>query len=559
VDLETLKREITKTFAVEWGLGHIHPRELLALWWVFSQLTDEDIAAAKASLTQPPDGGVDAVYVSHETRTVHLLQAKFHDAEVLDQAPDFEYLTGWGTRLTAPESDFLDAIAGLSLVSQGRLKAARSEVLNGYDVEFDFISTGKAGYTSAQPANFRYVAGKRLATLFEDYLGGVRPIPSLSIGIAAEHAEFANPGDVNLGVYLVSGAEINRLANTYPYRLFARNVRGFLGQNQVNEKITQTVKERPSEFVFLNNGLTVVCDRSFVTNEHGKRTLTLDNPQVVNGQQTSRSLANVPKEAADKVRVTVKVVTIERAVVDSVEYDRLVRAIVLATNRQSSIPETELRSNDRIQVELQRRLAKHGYYYARKTSQYGEYKLKAGQQPLIIRREYADAVGGCLWESLPHRKTKATLYEDEYYDEIFDPIGAERGLLAWHLWRDIQARLKRSRRGAARDQGKWLVLFLVWRSLSTAQGFSGTRFLELKAAPATRVFAKAVDDLVKEMAASVDQFFLDRREDGQDPIPFFKIADLTPAYDRFIQGTGQEFEPSINARLGQLVAVLRQP
>src|SRR5262245_16939224 len=95
-------------------------------------------------------------------------------------------------------------------------------------------------------------------------------------------------------------------------------------------------------------------------------TLTLDNPQVVNGQQTSKSLAGVSAAAADTVQVTVRVVTIGRAAVDSVEYDRLVRAIVEATNRQSSIPVTELRSNDRVQVELQRRLRKLGYYYARK-------------------------------------------------------------------------------------------------------------------------------------------------------------------------------------------------
>ena len=321
------------------------------------------------------------------------------------------------------------------------------------------------------------------------------------MAIGAEYAEFPNERDVSLGIFLVSGREIHRLVSQYPSRLFARNIRGFLGDaNQVNKKITETIRLRPKEFAFLNNGLTIVCDRTVVTAEHGLRTLTLDNPQVVNGQQTSRSLASVAADAAAAVQVTVRVVTIGRAAVDSVEYDRLVRAIVEATNRQLSIPVTELRSNDRVQVELQRKLAKLGYYYARKTGTYGEYQLKAAGNPLVIRREMADAVSGCLWESLPHRETKATLYEDRYYDEIFDPSHAERNSTAWHLWRDIQAKIKKSRRGAAREQGKWLALFYIWHLLSKNQAFSRKRFLVLKKGPSTPAFRKAVDDLIKEVA-----------------------------------------------------------
>jgi hypothetical protein len=69
LDLATLTIEITKTFAGEWALGAIPPKELLTLWWVFSQLTDESIDEAKSSLTKPPDGGVDAVLVDHDERS----------------------------------------------------------------------------------------------------------------------------------------------------------------------------------------------------------------------------------------------------------------------------------------------------------------------------------------------------------------------------------------------------------------------------------------------------------------------------------------------------------
>jgi hypothetical protein len=168
----------------------------------------------------------------------------------------------------------------------------------------------------------------------------------------------------------------------------------------------------------------------------------------------------------------------------------------------------------------------------------------------------ADAVASCLWESLPHRETKATLYEDRYYDKIFDANEVKRNLLAWHLWKLVQRRIRKSRRGAAREQGKWLAQFALWRLLSGTSSFSADRYLSLAKGPTSSAFRKANDDLIKEVADSIDAFYSATADKNDDPVRFFKTPNLAPRYDEYLASDGSKFPPAIKGRVAQLVAAM---
>lgn len=88
-------------------------------------------------------------------------------------------------------------------------------------------------------------------------------------------------------------------------RLFDRNVRLFLGARKggVNAGIRDTIdsdSDRPNFWAY-NNGVTFVCDSYSL--EGGK--LTLTNFSIVNGCQTTVSIANSSATAARKVRVAI--------------------------------------------------------------------------------------------------------------------------------------------------------------------------------------------------------------------------------------------------------------
>lgn len=64
-------------------------------------------------------------------------------------------------------------------------------------------------------------------------------------------------------------------------RLFARNIRGFLGTTAINEAMENTLANKPEYFWYFNNGVTIVCDNAQRIQQKGREVLRVDNPQVI--------------------------------------------------------------------------------------------------------------------------------------------------------------------------------------------------------------------------------------------------------------------------------------
>jgi hypothetical protein len=59
----------------------------------------------------------------------------------------------------------------------------------------------------------------------------------------------------------MNGQEVGRFLENNGDKLFARNIRGYLGEDRkVNKAMRKTIARRPESFLFLNNGITVICD-----------------------------------------------------------------------------------------------------------------------------------------------------------------------------------------------------------------------------------------------------------------------------------------------------------
>lgn len=88
---------------------------------------------------------------------------------------------------------------------------------------------------------------------------------------------------------------INYMRNDPYDLLFARNVRVSFGvkKHSVNGEIRETFIDHPEEFVFSNNGITILCEDH--DHKPGADSLVLVNPRVVNGSQTLHSIRDVVK------------------------------------------------------------------------------------------------------------------------------------------------------------------------------------------------------------------------------------------------------------------------
>jgi hypothetical protein len=160
-----------------------------------------------------------------------------------------------------------------------------------------------------------------------------------------------------------------------PYDLlFARNVRVALSpsRSQVNKDIHDTFMNQPEEFVFSNNGITMLCERQ--NYDPGTKELSLENPRVVNGSQTLHSIRDVKNPSAN-ARVMVRIIKIPTPrgddLSDKIEHRKdVIRKIAVRSNQQNPIKKWDLVSNDDFQLELFRFFRRKGCFYERREKEW---------------------------------------------------------------------------------------------------------------------------------------------------------------------------------------------
>lgn len=153
----------------------------------------------------------------------------------------------------------------------------------------------------------------------------------------------AIPGVVLANIYLDKGTQI-----------LEGNVRSFLSvRGKINKGIRKTILEEPEKFFILNNGITVTSDGIETTeNEQGLLIYKIKNMQIVNGGQTTASLANVIlKENADlsKVHVMMKLTVLKHQEIN----EEIIPQISRASNSQNKVDEADFFSNHPFHIKLE--------------------------------------------------------------------------------------------------------------------------------------------------------------------------------------------------------------
>jgi hypothetical protein len=93
---------------------------------------------------------------------------------------------------------------------------------------------------------------------------------------------------------LVKASELASLYQQHDKSLFEKNIRYYLGTEDVNSAITATVANQPAELFYLNNGLTITCSSIALPSGHNQKStrFTLQGFSVVNGAQTVGAIAS---------------------------------------------------------------------------------------------------------------------------------------------------------------------------------------------------------------------------------------------------------------------------
>jgi hypothetical protein len=538
--LNPLRKEVRE---VQDRHPELSPDNAFVVWFLRAFIVDDENTALAAIVGGAHDKGVDALHIDHDNGVVSVIQGKYRQNANAgsENRSDVLALANLGRVLARTEKqEFKALISEADAAVQTLLEKAREGVQKrAYRLVLYFVTTGKVSNTHREEAvqcvdewdlvSFEVHARNDLIRRMQDYVeGAAPPVPTISLPIYGEQSfnRFDHETRISSWVFTMLGLDLAKIYEHNGIRLFQRNIRGYLGKNDINRGIEHTIEREPEYFWYFNNGVTIVCDEARQITDRRQKLLRVSNAQIINGQQTTRTLAETNARTST---VLVKVIAISRESDDDQRrYSHLVSEIVSATNRQNAIGQVDLKSNDLEQIRLERDLKKLGYRYIRKRQSKREIRRADPRKykAFIKKEELAKAVAACRLDPFEVRLGTNRLFEDDLYSKIFDGSSAVEFLAFYRLFRIASY----AARGDVRmGYAKWLVIHFVWAEMGADLRRQHLRANFLYATERENKYSRVLQPLYRIL----DQFYKvamafyranNRTKDGSllDPSSFFK-------------------------------------
>jgi hypothetical protein len=186
------------------------------------------------------------------------------------------------------------------------------------------------------------------------------PDTKISVRFSANEEEqpwirFESEQGRDLYVGQVTGAELSEIYRPNRYKLFAMNIRDYVGDTATNKGIRQTAINKPDEFVFFNNGVSAIATHIELDGAE-PCVLHCDRFSIINGAQTVRSLVKAHRLDPASVKEARVLLRIMRY-----RYNKdgeFLSDVTRFNNTQNSIKISDFRSNDPIQKDFRNRFAR---------------------------------------------------------------------------------------------------------------------------------------------------------------------------------------------------------
>ena len=182
-------------------------------------------------------------------------------------------------------------------------------------------------------------------------------------GIQCLKADLGQGSEYDAYLGIVPGKFLADIYLKYGSKLLQGNVRAFLSvRGKVNKGIRDTIINHPENFFTFNNGIAIVA-RSVTFSPDGSRIVHFKDPQIINGGQTTASLANaiIKKEARygmDTLFVLMKltVLNVENDMSEEQveQYNTITKTISQCANSQNAVSDADFFSNHPFHVMMEK-------------------------------------------------------------------------------------------------------------------------------------------------------------------------------------------------------------
>lgn len=196
------------------------------------------------------------------------------------------------------------------------------------------------------------------------------------------------------------------------------NVRGYLGKTGNNEKIITTLKEEPNKFFLFNNGLTITAE-DIIVNEikfEEYYRIKLKNFQIVNGGQTLRTIYSFKDNNIELINNLAQSSVLIRFFKTGLE-EGLINKVSEYTNSQNAISGRDLKSVDKIQLDIESRFRIEGINYIRKINKVDNFDNECTYE--ISMEKLGQLLLAVKGHPEKSSNSKKRIFED-YYSYLFN-------------------------------------------------------------------------------------------------------------------------------------------
>ncbi|MBU1706191.1 AIPR family protein [Patescibacteria group bacterium] len=363
------------------------------------------------------DGGLDAYHIDEDKKTIYLIQSKYKTTPEGYLNNDVDWREFFKMELDRIVRGEAGSIAGNEY--NGKVKIFQQKITNISDIgrwKYALVYLGNVP-SAINKENLLSISGGVCQDAeilhgndfynqvlipylkrdfydkddfsFEIYINQERSANRIRYSVDLAEGESAE-----VQLCFVPTIEIARMMSQYRNSILQYNPRCYVGirNSGVNADIRNSVSNTDhNEFSLLNNGITIVCNEvnyNDNTAQRGKASITVSNPQIVNGGQTAFTLAHLYENGSDHSIFDKKEVLTKFIIIVG-DRDEMIEKISDATNNQNPIKPRDKASNDLKMIKLQSDLFdQYGVLLERKQGEFYD-SLKEG---LVNKADVLDSV-----------------------------------------------------------------------------------------------------------------------------------------------------------------------
>jgi hypothetical protein len=342
--------------------------------------------ACSAVVDDYEDSGIDAIHYDGQKEVLYLVQAKLKSGD-FDEAEALKFCNGVRRLI---EQDFT--------AFNAHVAKRQTEIENALDlcskIQLVVVRTGSSISSHARRAFSAFLSDDalgedRFASDIEDLgpseiargLRGLQAYPRVDVKLDLhKFSHLAEPRQTYFALAKLD--DLVGLHKEYGPALYEKNIRSFLGvKTDVNTEVSKTLSEEPNNFLYYNNGVTVLCNQ--IEPKGGTRDakkFKIKGFSVVNGAQTIATAAAF-KDANPTANISDARVSI--TLIQAQSEGNFGKSVTKARNHQNPVHITSFAALDDEQERLRRELANIGITYSYKAGS------DAGAGHLYIRVEEA--------------------------------------------------------------------------------------------------------------------------------------------------------------------------